>query len=178
MEEYITPLNSCLGKQIATISRICYVHNNETDFEKGPLELIFSEDITLHLTGKGDGETLHIRNEPWQDPFTEPLSETNQKFVQKHGKWGLFDRSHQEPYNRFLNLPLDCVHLIRNQFGTIAGLEMKFGDQILDFIVDGDEDYVFTKNSAAKLKNVGFSVDSNLFIGATESQSGRDKPTV
>ena len=164
MEEYINLIKPYLSKHIITISRICYVYKNETDFETGPLELKFTGNMVLHLTGKGDGERLAVNNAHWRDPFAQPLDTDTQEYVQKHGKWTLFDMSDQQPYDRFLGQPLDSLRFIRNQFGTIAGLEMNFKEQMLNFIVNCDEDYVFIEDAVTKLKDLGFFVDYNFFI--------------
>ncbi len=91
-------LSGLRGRVIRGIRRIMYEVGGEVISEAGPIELTFADDCLVLLDGGSDGESLLIKHSQWVDPFSEPLSVENRKYVAKSGKWTSFDVSKRTPY--------------------------------------------------------------------------------
>ncbi len=132
-------LRRALGRRVERCARIVYVVADEEPANDGPLELGFVGGEVLLLDGASDGESLRISNEPWRDPFTEPLSAENREFVASHGAWRRQDVSSRWPYSSLVGKAVADLVLLQNQFGRVAGVRILFEGGDLWFYVAGDE---------------------------------------
>jgi hypothetical protein len=103
------------------------------------LELTFDDATALLLDGGSDGESLTADQEAWIDPFQEPLSEENEKFVRESGKWTAFDVSDRLPYRRFVGSQLRSVQPITQQSGKLVGARLVFDVGMISVRVSADE---------------------------------------
>ena len=86
-----------------------------------------------------DGEALRIEDEQWSDPFDEPLSEENRRFIEKAGKWSVFDVSGELPFSRFIGEKVLSVAAMIIESGKVIGIRIEMRHGWLEAIVQGDE---------------------------------------
>src|SRR4051812_33569970 len=97
------PLTQVVDHQLLCVRRIFFTHAGKVERGSGPLELRFKDAGTLLFDVGPDGETLVVRDGPWQDPFEPgPLSLENRAWIAEHGKWTSFDVSDELAYNAFV----------------------------------------------------------------------------
>jgi hypothetical protein len=133
---------SLVGKRITHVARVLYEYRGEVDPGDGALELGL-DGQTLLLDGESDGERLRVSEQPWVDPFEEPLSEENRRFVETHGKWRRVDCSRSDVYSGLLGQVITDACALNNKFGTLAGLRISVPTAGIWFVVDGDESHVY-----------------------------------
>jgi hypothetical protein len=97
------------------------VFAGNTEADRGPIELTFSDGSTVLFDVGTDGEALRLGETPWRDPFKEPLSPENRTFVDKSGKWTPFDVSGQPPYHALVGQSVLDVRLVVTPGGKITG---------------------------------------------------------
>jgi hypothetical protein len=136
-------LDEVAGTRILSAHRVLYrgVDGRYSDY--GALELCVGA-RTLLFDGAADGESLRVHDRPWVDPFAEPMSEENRRYVQEHGKWERVDCSAEKPYEDFIGQEITDVIALVNEFGRIAGVRISVRNCSLWFAVDGDESRVYT----------------------------------
>jgi len=129
-----------LGHRLIDAWQICYEFQGETDRTVAAVELKFNH-AYLNLSGASNGENLQLSNEPWQDPFKEPLIQANQDYVKQYGK------HLKASTNLFKNIGknLTQYRLVQNQFQNIAGIELIFEESSSVFLVESDECYIMSK---------------------------------
>lgn len=94
-----------VGEQLIRMRRIFFSHAGVVERGAGPLELTFGTGTVLLDVG-GDGETLVLQDQPWQDPFEPgPLSAENQTWTAEHGKWTAVEVSGEPAYSIFVVPP-------------------------------------------------------------------------
>jgi hypothetical protein len=134
-------LERIVGRQLVSASRIVYEFDGVVDVSCGDLELSFEGGEIVSLQCAADGERLTLAPVAWQDPFAPPLSPENEAFVQESGKYIRVDTNTAPP-----QLPVGCrlsrYVLIRNRFGTPAGVQLEFAGSAVRFLVECDEAYV------------------------------------
>jgi hypothetical protein len=140
-----------VGQTVRRISRVFFTYQGTVSRESGPLEMWFTDGATLLLRGGGDGETLVASRSPWCDPFGEILSEENQTWIARHGRWSVFDVSGDPPYSGFVGVAVTSIQILRTDVGTICGARLEFGRKVLDFAVTADEEYVFFERNDIRL---------------------------
>ncbi len=114
-------LTNALGATVQRVRRVHYVFNGRPDTDFGPVELTIGEQVFL-FDNAPDGESLRIIEQEWHEPFSEPLSEENQEFVEKSGKWTAFDVSTLGPWAKLIGEPLAGVESITNEDGKTTGI--------------------------------------------------------
>jgi hypothetical protein len=134
-------LERVVGRQLVSASRIVYEFDGVADVSHGDLELSFEGGEVVSLQCAADGERLTLAPVAWQDPFAPPSSLENEAFVQQSGKYIRVDTKTAPP-----SLPvgdqLSRYVLIRNRFGTPAGVKLVFVGSAVHFLVECDEAYV------------------------------------
>ena len=58
-----------VGCRIVAIEQGFYVFEGAIDRSQCILQVQLDADLTVHLWGSGDGETLAVITAPWNDPF-------------------------------------------------------------------------------------------------------------
>ncbi|MFI6079346.1 hypothetical protein ACIA5C_48390 [Actinoplanes sp. NPDC051343] len=132
-------LDNVLSSTIARIRRINYVepagHFNPTE---GPVEFTFDGGFTIRLESGADGESLRISVDEWVDPFAEPLSAENRKFIEASGKRTAFDVSEFEGYKLLIGQRVENFSLI-TRMSKIVGVRLAIGPATLAAEVGADE---------------------------------------
>ena len=142
-EAHLTVLKGALGRRLVRAWRVFYEHNGSIATDSGPLELELDDGFVILLKGAGDGERLTVAAERWADPFVGPLSRENAQFVRQSGKWVRVEASLSN-----LQFPLgkrlSHMRLLKNRFGTEAGVAFDFEGEWVRFLVECDDDYVMS----------------------------------
>ena len=136
-------LRPVLGKRIRGIFRVWYDFQGELDKSDGPIELDFSDDSVLVITGQSDGESLKVSNARWRDPFEPPISRENEDYISQYGRWRRVSVSDEEPYKEFVGRSVAAIDLLENQFGRLAGAGIIAAGGSMYIVVEGDEDHVY-----------------------------------
>lgn len=130
-----------VGAEVVALKRVLFCHGAVIDGDEGPIEFSFSDGSTWLFESGGNGEDLHVKNSPWQDPFMDPISEENVSFLLDSGKWEIFNLGLASwSYRRFVGLKLRsarmssansvCLHFDCGNIEVTSG-----GDELrVDFI--------------------------------------------
>jgi len=138
-------IESYHGLVLAQAKRLSYVYKGERCPPEGDLELVFEGGRILLLEGAGDGTTLRLQSDGWEDPFREPLSPEQRAYVDEYGKWTLFNVSDNEPYSAAIgsrlkgHIPITCNY---PDCDIVHGVSLLFESIRIDFYVEDDESYV------------------------------------
>lgn len=128
------------GKRIAKIRRIHFVFKGEVDRDDGPLEITFIDgSVALFRVGP-DGETLDVSCLAWTDPFEEPLSSENARFINAHGKWIAFDVGELDSFKHILGEAVISIAPLVIDNGS--GLALYLKRAIIEVKVVADDIYV------------------------------------
>lgn len=132
-------LVNILTSAIVGVRRICYVRpDGSFDLGEGPIEFTFDEDRTIRLESGADGESLRVWVGRWIDPFGEPMTEENRRFVEQSGKWTAFEVSHEDPYRRLVGQKVrDLTLLLRSN--KVVGVEVILDAALVRAEVHADE---------------------------------------
>lgn len=141
MAQHLSFLKDLLGKRIRHVARLLYEYRSEIDSDDGGIEIGTDAGVVL-LESDSDGESLRARASPWEDPFREPLSEDNRRYVDEHGKWQRVDVSMQEGYADLVGEPVTGVSLLKSEHGRIAGVRLSVPARSIWVVVGGDECHV------------------------------------
>lgn len=131
------------GARISAVARVLFTYRDVVDSDDGPLEFVIDQVGTVLLDGAGDGETLRIKAGPWEDPFAEPLSDENARYVTEFGKWSKFNYSDKEPYRQIVGKVITSLEIIQDDRGSEVGLLMRADDAAIWFVVEFDECRVY-----------------------------------
>jgi len=123
---------------VTKVERLRYIAADQHEVIDGALFLWF-DDRVLCFDVEGDGERLLVSEEPWTDPFAEPLDNENAMYVAKHGKWILFDVSTERPYSDVVGASPDGILPIANALGRLTGVSLEFGETVLNVFAECDE---------------------------------------
>lgn len=134
-------LDEVVGSNLSGIARILYEFDGENEPDDGALELR-TEGFIVLLDGSSDGESLRVRKAAWKDPFGEPLSPDNERYVREHGRWRRVDCSDLENYSDFVGREVTEFRTLINEHGRIAGLRLSVPGRTMWFVVQGDECHV------------------------------------
>jgi hypothetical protein len=135
-------ISDLVGKRLRRIGRVLYQRGSDIDAVDGPLELEV-DGRTFLLDGAPDGESLRVREGAWEDPFKEPLSDENLRYIREHGKWHRIDCSQHEHYDTLVGQELREVGLLENEHRRIAGVRLSTNGRSMWFVVEGDECHVY-----------------------------------
>lgn len=141
MRHTLSFLNALVGRRITRLARVLYEVRGQLNVEFGPLE-IGTDGGTFLLDSDGDGERLRVLAQAWEDPFTEPLSEENQRFIDECGKWTRVDVTHDREYRDLVGERVTGVVLVENEHGLTAGVRLCMSVRDVWFLVSADECYV------------------------------------
>jgi hypothetical protein len=136
-------LRKHLGREVVRLRRVWFTHGGAILGSEGPLEITFDDGATLVLDAGADGEALEITTSPWEDPFAEPSPSQNESWVDDHGKWSAYDVSQDGSYQSFVGSRLIFVSAMRTRRGATCGVRLAFDRGVIDFVVSGDDAYVF-----------------------------------
>jgi hypothetical protein len=129
------------GQRIVGIRRLRYEYHSDVEPEGCDLELELDSRVVL-FGGAADGESLRIREGAWQDPFCEPLSEENRRYVRESGKWQRVDCSREEGYASLVGRTLIEARPLLDEFGLVSGVKLSVPGKSLWFVNAGDECHV------------------------------------
>jgi hypothetical protein len=130
------------------VERLRYVHRGETELEGGDVQLWFGEAV-VRLGSAGDGEALRIEEEPWEDPFAEPLSAENREYVASHGKWQLVDVSAEPFFADLIGTAVVEIAPLTSSSGKLVGVKLLVGTSEYDIVVEFDEVEVHRRRAGA-----------------------------
>ena len=130
---------SQVGRRVASIRRIWYEYRGTVRRSAGPLEFGFRDAGYLLLDAGPDGYSLMATDEPWLDPFTEPLSDENTNFVERSGKWTAFDVAGEMPYTQLVGQEIKSVEFIQENEDTLVGAVLIFETVAVSAVVGADE---------------------------------------
>lgn len=132
-------LAAAIGSPITRVRRVHYVYRGVPDTDFGPLELTFGRD-TILLDGAADGETLRVCTTKWEDPFAGPLSDQNEAFVERAGKWTAFDVSGAGALATLIGDVLASVEPVLGESGNVTGMILRTGrGGVIRVDVEADE---------------------------------------
>jgi hypothetical protein len=132
-------LRDTTGKTVTGIRRVRYVRGGDVSDDTGPLELEFQDGTSIIVDAGADGEKLTLTPGPWVDPFREPLSEENRRFVESSGKWTLCELTPQDPLRRAIGHQVARVDELRNLADSVVGAHIQLDNLVLQLAADSDE---------------------------------------
>lgn len=148
-----------INLKVVEIHLIQYVlPSGEIEDDDVELEIVFQKSSCLLLSSASDGERVHIRREPWVDPYYEPISDENREFIQESGKWSLFLANDHPSFASVIGKRINNVEKIHNEFGVLAGLAIDFQEKTLCFCVYCDEGKIFWGKDDLKMMELGFKI--------------------
>lgn len=150
------------GSRIKKIELVQYTYRGNVDQSHGYLQLRAADGSVTLLRPDSDGQSLYVSNEPWQDPFAEPLDEANRRFVESSGKWELFDVSTDNGFRHFIGATVCGVQRICDVEGKIRGLAYLIDSWQLLYIVEWDEGFVTYGDNSDVLSSLGLHVAGPL----------------
>jgi hypothetical protein len=156
----LSALEGVVGKRLVTANRIAYEFDGAVDVSCGALELRFEGGEIVFLRCAADGERMMLEQVAWHDPFAAPLSPDNEAFVQNSGKYIRVDTAAAPP-SLTIGDELSRYALIRNRFGTCAGVRLEFVRRPVRFLVQCDEAYVMDLDDS-RFTDWGFSEDDGI----------------
>lgn len=129
-----------VGRSVTGVRRIFYEHQGSIDPTNGALELTLSDEATFLFDVASDGESLKVSYEPWQDPFTYPLSPENEAYVRESGKWTAV---HAETgIEQVMGAQIEGCRLVNNAAKKVVGIQLLTTQADISARVEFDEFYV------------------------------------
>jgi hypothetical protein len=144
-KQMLSVVLQCLNKPLDAAYRVFPFVNGITDGDEGFLQLKFSGDAWLLLSGYSDGETFLAKPEKWHDPLEGPLDAETEAWVKEYGKDELIDVSSLDQYRGLIGKPLTGIKGILYQIGTehgLCGVQLVFEGKVLNFVYVNDECFV------------------------------------
>jgi len=139
-DDAIVAARAFVGATVAEVHRVLYSFGGAVEPDDGALQLTFDQGHILRLDGAADGERLACALERWRDPFTaEKMTPENQTYLEEHGKWGLVELTHSEPWSRIVGEQLLSVEPIGSRFGVTIGALLSFTRGEVVIYVQSDE---------------------------------------
>lgn len=139
--QHLSCLDTLVGQRLSHFARVRFEYRGEIGADDGPLEVGIDGGVVL-LEGDGDGESLRVLAEAWKDPFAEPLTDENRRYVDEHGRWRRVDVSNHEDYRALIRGRVAGASLLKNEHGRIGGVRLSISTRDLWFVVEGDECHV------------------------------------
>jgi hypothetical protein len=98
------PPETFMGRRPLRVERVFFVGPGQTqpDRSNGSRQVTFEDGGTLRLRGGGDGGSVVAETTAWVDPFAESVSSENREFIDRCGKWDIFDVSTEAQFAGFL----------------------------------------------------------------------------
>ncbi|MCO7219363.1 hypothetical protein [Klenkia sp. PcliD-1-E] len=124
-----------------------YVRDGTVANDGGPVELTFADGAAIYFDAGPDGESLKRVDHPWLDPFTEPPSAENCSFVEKSGKWAVFEIADEPLLNRATQTEVLGTEELVTDEQKVFGLRIRTGDFVIEVFVDSDELYMTVHSS-------------------------------
>ena len=141
--EVFSRIQSAVGRRIGRVERVFYTHGGTVDRTRGILQLGFDDGTSMHFRGGPDGASVVVETAQWSDPFAAPLSSENREFIEKSGKWTLFDVSNDDPYRELIGEELDSAEPLLHESGAIvSGVRLRIGTATVLFQIEDDEEFV------------------------------------
>lgn len=132
-------LQPLVGRTIAHVRRVLYEFRGVIDDSAGPVEIVTDDGLVFHLRGGHDGARLVVHRTSWDDPFADPLTPENHKYVDEFGKWTIIDLTDRLPYSRVVGKKVSDVLAIALSDGTHAGAVLLTDTTYICAFVDSDE---------------------------------------
>jgi len=142
MEQLLISLKNLAGSRITYIARVLYEYGGEIETDDGAVEIGLDDRVFL-LDAAADGDKLLVREGAWKDPFSDPLSEENRRYIESHGKWRWVDCSHLNAYSELIGQSITGVVALMNENSRIAGVRIAASNRSLWFVIHGDECRVY-----------------------------------
>ena len=120
-----------MGRTITRIRRLHYIFQDEANTTDGPIELTFDDGGVVMCDASADW-SLAFYLSPWIDPLCEPLSETDQGYVDRYGRWCAFDVTEQAPYRLLAGALVVQVLSQLNDLLELTGLVIRTDVGVLD----------------------------------------------
>jgi hypothetical protein len=109
-----------VGRRVIGLRRILYLGpDGVRNDEDGALEISTDDGASVVLDGSADGSSLRWTTGRWLDPFAEPLSDENRRFVESSGKWVAVDVAEWDGYDRLIGQPISAVVPITPRWARI-----------------------------------------------------------
>lgn len=122
----LTLIDQVVGSRVASIQRLRYVDGRSAPSDDGPLQFCFDSGEVRRFDAGGDGERLAVGVTRWQDPFAEPLSDENRRFVLASGAWREFDVTREDPYRAVVGERLLGYRTTRTSLDALDGVILEF----------------------------------------------------
>jgi hypothetical protein len=151
-------LSDYMGKRVSYVRQIFYTHGHDIDRSDCQLELSMDDSSVLRLSGGTDGQSVVVSFTPWKDVFQEPLSEENREYVERHGKWSIFDTSNEERNREIVHSTITDFCDIVDEHDQRRGVRIHIGHEYLSYIVDSDEGFVSWGEEPRELGQLGLSM--------------------
>jgi hypothetical protein len=90
----------------------------------------------------GDGASVVAEEIAWVDPFVEPVSPENREFVDRSGKWEIFDVSADREFSSFLGKLLTVAEVAHDEHGILSRVTLGGEGASVTFFVEDDRGYV------------------------------------
>lgn len=144
LDGHLEVLDAVVGSEAKSVQRVRYVFRGKVDSENGPIQFRFDSNEVRCFDAGPDGEALAVATSPWADPFNEPLSEENRRFIDSSGKWAEFDVSTEAPYSASIGRQLVAHAPIRTADGKLVGLVLDFGGGSITLETHGADELFVT----------------------------------
>jgi hypothetical protein len=138
-QDILAVLSELPGHVIAKVQRILYVLRGTVTAENGPVEITFTDGLTVLMDAAPDGEALTVKSSAWTDYFAEPTSTENREFVERSGKWTAFDVSEQLPYSLLVTEEVGEVISVRTLDNRVKGATIKTAHCAIHIEIEADE---------------------------------------
>jgi hypothetical protein len=110
VQQLSTVSNLPVGAKVASLRRVLFSLGADLHGSEGPLEIGFANGQVFLFECGASGEDLKVTEGLWLDPFTDPLSPENEKFLLESGKWEVLDLGVSLwSYRRFVGMTLDSI---------------------------------------------------------------------
>ncbi len=139
-------LLDCIGKIITKIETVDYCHRGVVYFDDCQLQLTMHDESLIRFLGASDGQTVVISDAPWVDPFAAQETPENNAYIEKHGKWAIFNRSTLAPWCAVVGRKFGNAEILVDADEDARGVTFDFGDLQLSYVVDSDEGFIIWGN--------------------------------
>ena len=144
------------GSIVESVRVIGFVFNGKPNAENFHLELHLDTGQTRLLRPGRDGESLRISQEPWRDPFEEPITEINAAFVKQYGKWSVLELSSFTPVASLVGQKLTAIAPVFNQTAKLIGLHLITQRGCVSYLVEWDEGHILSGCDDEMLTEKGY----------------------
>ncbi|MCG8419717.1 MAG: hypothetical protein MJE77_17430 [Proteobacteria bacterium] len=149
---------ACLGQEVNGLARIHFCYGEEADTEDGPLEVRFSNGVTLLFKAGGGGDYLVVEQQPWHDNFANWPRDKLAQHIAEFGAYRRFNIAEDSEFAAITGRKLSAVSPIKSQFGRLVGIEMRLEGFLLTVYCAADEEYVWLGECRKRLLNMGASI--------------------